>query len=110
MIKLISIDPGKCKCGLILAELSEKKVYEAIVLKTELLEDYVKNLTTVDDISKIVIGNGTNSKDVGKKLNFFKKEIVFFEEKNPEPGNQSIFAQNFFRVSKFWKKAQNPCD
>tara|TARA_A100001388_G_scaffold229931_1_gene181854 strand:- start:74 stop:511 length:438 start_codon:yes stop_codon:yes gene_type:complete len=82
MFKFISIDPGKCKCGLILAELSEKKVYEAIVLKTELLEDYVKNLTTVDDISKIVIGNGTNSKDVGKKLNFFKKEIVFFEEKN----------------------------
>ena len=82
MFKFISIDPGKCKCGLILADLSEKKVYEAIVLKTELLEDYVKNLTTVDDISKIVIGNGTNSKDVGKKLNFFKKEIVFFEEKN----------------------------
>ena len=82
MFKFISIDPGKCKCGLILAELSEKKVYEAIVLKTELLEDYVKNLTTVEDISKIVIGNGTNSKDVGKKLSFFKKEIVFFEEKN----------------------------
>ena len=82
MFKFISIDPGKCKCGLILAELSEKKVYEAIVLKTELLEDYVKNLTTVEDISKIVIGNGTNSKDVAKKLSFFKKEIVFFEEKN----------------------------
>ena len=82
MFKLISIDPGKCKCGLILAEISKKKVYEAKVLKTELLQDYVRNLTKVEDISKIIIGNGTNSRDIKKKLDFFKKEIVFFEEKN----------------------------
>ncbi len=82
MFKLLSIDPGKCKCGVILAEISEKKVYEAIVIKTELLGDYVRNLTTVEDISKIIIGNGTNSADIKEKLDFFKKEIVFFEEKN----------------------------
>ena len=82
MIKLISIDPGKYKCGLILAEISEKKVYQAIILKSELLADYVRNLNTVEDISKIIIGNGTNSKDIKEKLDFFKKEIVFFEEKN----------------------------
>ena len=82
MFKLLSIDPGKCKCGVILAEISEKKVYEAIVIKTELLGDYVRNLTTVEDISKIIIGNGTNSADIKEKLAFFKKEIVFFEEKN----------------------------
>ena len=82
MFKLISIDPGKCKCGLILAEISEKKVYEATVLKTELLENYVRNLTTVEDISKIIIGNGTNSRDIKEKLDFLKKEIIFFEEKN----------------------------
>ena len=44
MIKVICIDPGKNKCGLILAELSEKKVYEAIIIKSELLGDYVRNL------------------------------------------------------------------
>jgi len=44
MFKLISIDPGKFKCGLVLAEISEKKVYKAIVLNSELLEDYVRNL------------------------------------------------------------------
>ena len=82
MFKYISIDPGKCKCGLVLAEISKKKVYKAIILRSELLEDYVRNLNTVEDISKIVIGNGTSSKEIREKLNFFTKEIITFEEKN----------------------------
>ena len=82
MFKLISIDPGKCKCGLVLAEISEKKVYKAIILKSELLDDYVRNLNIVENISKIVIGNGTTSKEIRKKLDFFKKEIISVEEKN----------------------------
>ncbi len=82
MSKLISIDPGKFKCGLVLAEISERKVYKAIILKSEFLEDYVRNLNKVEDISKIIVGNGTTSKEVMKKLNFFKGEIITFEEKN----------------------------
>ncbi|MCR8539550.1 MAG: hypothetical protein JJ848_004250 [Prochlorococcus marinus CUG1439] len=82
MVKLISIDPGKYKCGLVLADISEKKVYKAIILKSELLEDYFRNLNNVDDISKVIIGNGTASKEIIKKLDFFKKEILTFEEKN----------------------------
>ena len=82
MAKVITIDPGKNKCGLVLAELREKKIYNAIIIKSELLEDYVRNLNNVEDISKIIIGNGTTSRDIIKKLNFFKKEIVIFEEKN----------------------------
>ena len=34
MTKFISIDPGKSKCGLVLAEINEKKVYEAIIIKS----------------------------------------------------------------------------
>ena len=79
---LISIDPGKIKCGLVLAEISEKKVFKAIILESELLEDYVRNLDTVEDIAKIIIGNGTSSREIIEKLNFFKKEIITFEEKN----------------------------
>jgi len=82
MSKVITIDPGKSKCGLVLAEISEKKVYKAIILKSELLEGYIRNLNTVENISKIIIGNGTNSRQILEKLDFFKKEIITFEEKN----------------------------
>ena len=82
MCKLISIDPGKYKCGLVLAEISEKKVYKAIIIKSELLGDYVRNLNTVENISKIIIGNGTTSREIIEKLDFLKKEIITFEEKN----------------------------
>ena len=82
MLKLISIDPGKYKCGLVFAEISEQKVYKAIVLESEILEDFVKNLNSVEDISKIIIGNGTSSSEIKKKLDFLKQEIVTFEEKN----------------------------
>ena len=82
MARVITIDPGKSKCGLVVAEISEKKVYKAIILKSELLEDYVRNLITFEDISEIIIGNGTTSEVIIKKLDFFKKEIKTFEEKN----------------------------
>ena len=82
MPRVITIDPGKSKCGLVLAEISEKKVYKAIILKSELLENYVRNLIAAEDISQIIIGNGTTSKEIREKLYFFKKEIITFEEKN----------------------------
>jgi len=82
MVKLITIDPGKFKCGFILAEISEKKVYKAIILKSELLENYVRNLIAAEDISQIIIGDGTTSGEIREKLYFFKKEIITFEEKN----------------------------
>ena len=82
MPRVITIDPGKSKCGLVLAEISEKKVYKAIILKSEVLENYVRNLIAAEDISQIIIGNGTTSKQIREKLYFFKKEIITFEEKN----------------------------
>jgi len=82
MPRIITIDPGKSKCGLVLAEISEKKVYKAIILKSELIENYVRNLIAAEDISQIIIGNGTTSKEITEKLYFFKKEIITFEEKN----------------------------
>ena len=82
MPRVITIDPGKSKCGLVLAEISEKKVYKAIILKSELIENYVRNLIAAEDISQIIIGNGTTSREIREKLHFFKKEIITFEEKN----------------------------
>ena len=82
MSRVITIDPGKSKCGLVLAEISEKKVCKAVILKSELLENYVRNLIASEDISQIIIGDGTTSGEIREKLYFFKKEITTFEEKN----------------------------
>ena len=113
MTKYISIDPGKYKCGLVLAEISEKKVHRAIVLKSELIEDYIRDFSTNEDISNIIIGNGTTSRKITEKLDFFKKKIIIFEEKNttyrakaryfelfPISGLQCLIPREIFIVNK----------
>ena len=113
MSKLVAIDPGKYKSGLVLAEISEQKVYKAIILKSEILEDYVTDLNSVEDISKIIIGNGTSSSEIKKKLDFLKKEIITFEEKNttyrakdryfelfPISGLKSLIPREIFIIKK----------
>ena len=82
MIKLISIDPGKCKCGLVLADLYQKRVDQAVVLNTAFLPQYVKTLKRSENISKVIIGNGTTSSENIEKLKFLKKELIVVEEKN----------------------------
>jgi RNase H-fold protein (predicted Holliday junction resolvase) len=82
MTRIISIDPGKNKCGVVVAETSEKKVFKATIIKSDLIQEYVRNIIKFEEISKIIIGNGTTSTNIIKKLNFFKKEIITFEEKN----------------------------
>ena len=82
MFKFISIDPGKYKCGLVLVDIKNKKVDQAIVLKTEFLHKQVKTLKSDEKISKVIIGNGTTSKENIEKLEFIKKDLIIFEEKN----------------------------
>ena len=82
MFKFISIDPGKCKCGLVLVDIDKKIVDQAIVLNTEFLPEYVKTLKSVENISKVIICNGTTSKENIEKLGFIKKDLVIFEERN----------------------------
>ena len=81
MFKLISIDPGKCKCGLVLVDLQKKTVDQAIVLNTEFLPSYVKNLNGSENISKVIIGNGTTSRQNIEKLDFIRNDLIIVEEK-----------------------------
>ena len=82
MSKLISIDPGKCKCGLVLVDLDQKRVDQAVVLNTEFLQKFVKNLNSYENISKVIIGNGTTSRQNIEKLAFIKNDLIVVEEKN----------------------------
>ena len=113
MFKLISIDPGKCKCGLVLVDLQKKKVDQAIVLNTEFLPNYVKNLNGSENISKVIIGNGTTSRQNIEKLDFIRNDLIIVEEKNttlrakkryfeifPARGLKSILPKEIFIMNK----------
>ena len=82
MSKLISIDPGRCKCGLVLVDLHQKIVDQAVVINTEFLPKYVKTLITNETISEVIIGNGTTSRQNIAKLDFINNYLIIVEEKN----------------------------
>ena len=44
MNKIISIDPGRFKCGLVLADLEKKEIIEAIVVSSTSLVENIKML------------------------------------------------------------------
>ena len=49
MPKMISIDPGKSKCGLVLVDINKKTVDQAIVINTEFLPKYVRTLKNLEN-------------------------------------------------------------
>ena len=113
MLKFLSIDPGKFKCGLVLVDIKKKKVDLAIVINTEFLPQYVKTLKSVENISKVIIGNGTTSGENVEKLKFIKNDLIIFEEKNttfrakkrffelfPIKGIKFLLPKEFFLINK----------
>ena len=82
MTKVIAIDPGKSKCGLIKADIEEQKVYEAVVIKSNLLLGYIKKINQNENNLQFLIGNGTSSKTYIKDLNKLLPNLVITEEKN----------------------------
>ena len=82
MSKIVAIDPGKSKCGLVLADFKEKKVYEALVVKNKLLLKYVKKKYQKENNLQCLIGNGTSSKSLVEVLNQFLPNLIVAEEKN----------------------------
>ena len=78
----MTIDPGISKCGIILADFKEKKVYEAVVVQSNLVLNYVKKKYEKENPIQFLIGNGTNSKIYIKELNQFLPNLIIAEEKN----------------------------
>ena len=74
----ISIDPGIKKCGLLLADFQSGKVIEAGIASLSKLFELVSIWNEDYEISKIIIGDGTNSKHIVNqlKLNFLNINLV----------------------------------
>ena len=82
MTKYISIDPGKCKCGLIFADFKSKVGFKAIVIESKYLVQNIKTFIGKDKNIKVLIGNGTTSKYHVKSLSFLENNLTIVEEKN----------------------------
>ena len=78
----ISIDPGKKKCGLLLANIQSGKVIEAGIASLNKCYDVVSFWNENYNIRKIIIGDGTNCKYIKNELkrkNLF--DIIYVNEK-----------------------------
>ena len=64
----ISIDPGKKKCGLLLANIQSGKVIEAGIASLNKCYDLVSFWNDNYNIRKIIIGDGTNCKYIKNEL------------------------------------------
>ncbi len=82
MSRVIAIDPGISKCGIITADIKEKKIFEALVIESHLLLKAVKKKYESEKNVQILIGNGTSSKKYIKDLNQFAPNLIIAEEKN----------------------------
>ena len=78
----LAIDPGISKCGVTIADVNEKKVYEAVVIKSHLLLKYVKKKYQKEKNFQFLIGNGTSSKNYINDLKQFVPNLIIAEEKN----------------------------
>ena len=82
MTKYISIDPGKYKCGLIFADFESRSILKAVVIESQSLVHNIKNLMKKHQNIKVIMGNGTTSKEHLKSLTFLGQNLYVVEEKN----------------------------
>jgi len=82
MTKYISIDPGKFKCGLVLADTAYERILKAIVIESKLLVQNIKSFRDKYKNIKVIIGNGTTSKEHADSLSFLGRDLIIVEEKN----------------------------
>ena len=82
MTKFISIDPGKYKCGFVVADFDSKVILKAVVIESKLLVQNIKNLKEKYHDIKVIMGNGTSSKEHANSLSFLGENLLLVEEKN----------------------------
>ena len=79
MIHIVSVDPGRMKCGLILVNILTKKVIEGLVITPGLIPDKLKHWEEKLHLDRILLGNGTSSSDLLDTLNVFAPTTIVNE-------------------------------
>tara|TARA_Y100001980_G_C14249906_1_gene95354 strand:- start:85 stop:522 length:438 start_codon:yes stop_codon:yes gene_type:complete len=95
MTKYIAIDPGRYKCGFVLADSDKKKVLQAKVILSDSLVENIKEFQKNHENIQVVMGNGTSSKDHIKDLGFIKNNLFIAEERNTTYRAKSRFFEIF---------------
>ena len=101
MSKIIAIDPGNKKCGLLLADMKSRNVIEAVISSTNNFSDLILFWNEHYLINKIIVGDGTNCRYIKNKLE--QKEIynlIFVNERGSTLKSRyrywEIWPPNFF--------------
>ena len=78
---IIAIDPGTKKCGYAVVD-SNLSVLQREVIFTEKIAKTIEDSLNIYKINKIILGNGTNYKNIEKRLknNFPQLKIILIEE------------------------------
>ncbi len=78
---IIAIDPGTKKCGYAAVD-SNLRVLQREVIPTDNIINNIEDSFKVYKINKIILGNGTNYKDIEKRLknHFPRLKIILIEE------------------------------
>ena len=92
----ISIDPGKNKCGLLLADIESGKVIEGGIASLNKFSDLVSFWNEDYNISKIIIGDGTNCNYIKNEL----KRKKFFDLNFVDEEGSTLRAR--FRYWEIW--------
>ncbi len=79
---LLAIDPGKCKCGLVVADTAKREVCKALVIESRFLIKYVRQAQNEYSDLSVIIGNGTTSDIYIKQFGFLTKELFIVDESN----------------------------
>ncbi len=61
MKSILCIDPGKSKCGLLIADIDKKVVLDGQVVKEEFVFELINSWKDKYNYERIILGNGTTS-------------------------------------------------
>ncbi|MEA2088213.1 MAG: Holliday junction resolvase RuvX [Candidatus Caldatribacteriota bacterium] len=78
---IIAIDPGTKKCGYAVVD-SNLSILQREVISTEKIAGTIEDSLNIYKINKIILGNGTNYKNIEKRLknSFPQLKIILIEE------------------------------